>query len=257
MIFVTDWDETATTADTTSVVASVAYKHKPNHTPFSVYTEIYKQALAENHASSVQQEREFQQQSLAAEMASVSAIEQSGLFRGLRLSEFAAMAPQVTLRPGFVEYVRGLPPQTPKYVLSVGWCLLLIRAVLQRHNLEMEVVANELEVKDGVTTGLFVRPGVRTGYDKEQILMRLRRTHGQEVLYVGDSGSDVLAILAADVGVLISGGRGRAVLARYARIRGAGELAVRGGARGGCVVEATWSELADKKSAAAGTGERG
>lgn len=248
-VLVTDWDETATEKDTTALVALVAYARNAHVQPFEHFSRIYMAASDKYNAACAttcgaratrQDEIDYQRGMRDVEWSSIGAIEAAGLFKGLRLGDFAEYAPQVELRPGFVDFMRQLRAQdVPTYVLSVNWSKTLIEAVLRRHRIDgVTVLANELETDAlGVTTGKFCDGDIRTGYDKMVQLDLVRKAHPDtDIVYVGDSSGDVLPTLDADTGIVIAGGRGRAYYASVEPLTGSPQLK-----RG--IYEGTWDEL--------------
>lgn len=253
-VLVTDWDETATVKDTTALVALVAYSYATdNIPPFSHFVDIYLNASREYNAScattcgardTVDRELEYQRGMKAVEWASIGALEKSKLFQGLLLSAFADRASDVELSPSFIDFVRELRAEdVPVIVLSVNWSRTLIQAALRLHGIEhVTVLANDLEVVDGITTGNFDRTiDIRTGLDKLEKIETIRQVHPDAALvYVGDSSTDVLATLAADTGIVISGGSGkRYYKSLYGELK---SLQTYRKLRAG-VYEGTWEEL--------------
>lgn len=249
-VLVTDWDETATVRDTTSLIASV-----PNRHDFSRYTEIYLQAYRDydqrwGPRKTVEEEVVYQQGMDAVEMTSLTALQNDGYFKGIAISQFNQLAPKVELRAGFVDFIRRF--DGPVYILSVNWCRSLIALVLELHGLAdrkhpVVVLANQLEADREITTGR-MDSQIRTGIHKSRELARIKKAHKLEIVYVGDSSTDILAILEADTGILISGGRARENLARVADVRpitSYTESASSVPRSGFTVFEASWPQLAD------------
>lgn len=218
-VFITDWDETATVADTTALIANVAQTKLPFLLrPFAYYSQIYADALKKVGSpprDTVEMESLFQQKMKPIEMSSINALEQSRYFQGIVASEFKDpdLVAQVELRPGCVDLLKSF--QGPKYILSVNWCRPLIEAVLNANGVkDVEVVANDFVVSsEGITTGEFVQPDIRTGHDKWVWMEQIRKNHPHvPVVYYGDSSTDVLPIVKADVGVITPDGRGKPTL---------------------------------------------
>lgn len=218
-VLVCDWDETITVEDTTALVVQTAYNNKQNLPAFDTFLRIYSAAAqafgAQNwRRTSIDDEITYQRRAHSVEMASIGAIERARIFRGLTLAQFAAQAPQVTLRPGFKNAVATVKTtQCPIYIVSINWSKTLIQAALAYHGVSgIEVVANDLEVDSlGITTGRFDLADIRTGADKMDALARIRGAHPEcALVYVGDSSGDVLPLRVADTGVVMRGGRARA-----------------------------------------------
>lgn len=248
-VLVADWDETITVRDTTTLVADVAYDHKGQLPPFSNYFKIYTDALAaydsryiaEHGADGTLQNEILYQKGLkAVEMASISAIVDDGIFSGLTRSDFVEKAAQIDLRPGFVEFAKKLRLQgTSIYILSINWSKTMIDATLHRHGVEgCIVLANDLEVNhEGITTGRFELPEIRTGYDKMVELDKIRHAYAHSsIVYVGDSRGDILPLETADTGVIITGGRATSNFGNVAKVNAGGQLQAG-------IYEGEWHEL--------------
>jgi hypothetical protein len=80
---------------------------------------------------------------------------------------------------------------------------LLIKECLILHGFDdVKVVVNELEFENDICTGRWLlEPVVRTALDKLKYIESL----GNDIMYVGDSGTDLLAILEARWGVVMEG----------------------------------------------------
>ena len=93
------------------------------------------------------------------------------------------------------------------HVVSANWSKELIIGVMD--DLFDNIVSNDLEFnEDGISTGQINLP-ILSPFDKLKYYQRLKSDTGNN-LYIGDSISDLLAILAADIGVLF--GRGKSVM---------------------------------------------
>lgn len=101
-------------------------------------------------------------------------------------------------------------------LISVNWCPEMIAGVLQSE-LPAALVptglwfqSEALEANQGVTTGrISVRVG--GGLGKREALRRMRRELGDaaaSVVYIGDSVTDILALLDADLGIVIEPDKG-------------------------------------------------
>lgn len=210
---VTDWDETATVSDTISLVAQTAYKVKPQFSPqFDHFSKVYMDAYSaytrrfeQVHGSrSLSNEHEFQLGMRRVELTSIDEITRLGLFSGLSGDDFRAQASQVRLRPGFTGFLaRCRQLSIPVEILSINWTSLLIKECLRLEGFDdIKVTVNELEFKDNVTTGHWLpHPEIRTAIDKLEYV----RSLGDDIMYIGDSGTDLLAILEARWGVVMEG----------------------------------------------------
>lgn len=244
-----DWDETATVSDTTEVLASLAAAKNPGTVPdFAHYSRLYLQAYGsytqlQLPRDTMAEESAFQKGLHAIELSSICALEKNRYFKNITLDDLAAWAPKVQLRPGFVEMMRGFVGI--KIILSVNWCRKLIEKVLLLNGLsEVKVFANDFEYDPlGTSTGRFDESmSIRTGYDKLLWLNQIRESHQDcSLAYVGDSSGDVLPILLADIGILIEGGRGLAILQHLTNVLPVEEMQSNGQ---NCAYRGTWEEIA-------------
>ena len=161
----------------------------------------------------------------AAEAASLARIASHGVFAGLpHPTTFTPTPSTVTFRPGFWHSLIAptLAQSIPVTVVSVNWDAAWIRGCLRAGVAaecgdvsaveRVDVRCNNLEVVDGVTTGRWaVGESVLTAEDKVRILRELQGEGGR-VCYVGDSETDLGALVEACVGVVV-GGRMDGVLA--------------------------------------------
>lgn len=226
LVLVIDWDETATVKDTTSLVAEMAYLRKrptAAAVSFTHYVDLYAVELARYartapNRTSLASELEYQEGIAEVETYSILAIENDGIFRGLTPADLVAPASEVVLRQPFLEFVSELR-DTPLCILSVNWCRSLIKEVLDINEISAAgVYANDLEVVDGITTGYIVG-GIHSGIDKARKLREIRAQYpDKRLVYIGDSGTDIISIYEADVGIMLRGGLGVDTLRRIANV---------------------------------------
>lgn len=224
-LIVTDWDETITQHDTIALVAEAGYLAKPKFTPkfpyFSqVYMDAYEKYSREFGLPRTDLETEFQFQTglRAVELASINEMERLQLFKDVPVELFQQQAQKVVLRPGFLDFLhRGLTNEVPVVILSINWSKIFIEAALAHNGVDpskVMVLVNDLEVELGQTTGRFgaitdrfvTGVGVRTGPDKLAVVRRLADKYGRDIMYVGDSSTDLLSLLEVPFGVVMEGG---------------------------------------------------
>lgn len=225
-IWIADFDETISVADTTQLIILAAYQKNCHLPPIDKYLGIYLEAVAnynrkttDNLRSTIQDEIDYQKGMKPVEWSSVGAIEQDGIFKGVTRDDFRELASQVDLRPGFSDFAAVVSANhLPFYVLSVNWSASMIRKVLENTSVESaEIIANDLLFdSDGVATGSFdPNFDIRTSYDKLVWLNHIRAAHPDAtIVYIGDSSGDVLPMVHSDYGILISGGRGYDALSK-------------------------------------------
>lgn len=215
-VVVSDWDETITVEDTTGILAGAAYVAKPFFTPeFLHFVNVYMQALCAYQQKYAHprtdpgEERRYQEGLHAVEMTSINAIVQNGLFVGVPRAYFARGAEKVRFRVLAADFLRFcVCSNVHVVILSVNWSRFFIQLALELQGIDaskVEIIANDLEVKGEICTGDFdERFSVRTGLDKERYLKQIQKKG--PVIYIGDSSSDLFALLASDLGVIIETG---------------------------------------------------
>ncbi|CAH6723957.1 hypothetical protein CLIB1444_24S00342 [[Candida] jaroonii] len=194
-----DFDETITTKDTISLLLSLPQHHlQPSH--FSdIYLSAYKSHV--KSVANVEDEINFQKQLLSVENTSINALQHEKFFKGITANQIARLSSEVAVQPGFFTFLRKCKTlNLAVSILSLNWSSVLIRSVLGEFGNDVEIVCNDLEMVDGVCTGNF-KGNIRTGYDKLQYI----RQFPQKV-YIGDSRSDLLSLLASDVGIVMESG---------------------------------------------------
>lgn len=191
--------------------------------------------------NSLEAEKEFLKSLKLVERASIERVEASGLFKGLDFPAFlrTAVGDRQQLAEGLMR--KGWWAATKKVlqrgessgqvsVISVNWSRRWIRECLecsvQAAEGEMaevrriEIYANELVVEgnERTTTGALDRwfgdedGGIWTGWDKLRVMKDIihnnekafkeGKAQGKLVVYVGDSTTDLLCLLEADVGII-------------------------------------------------------
>lgn len=188
------------------------------------------------------QEEKYLSQLKEVELRSVARVETSNLFRGVPLDIVKAQAKLVEIRQGFWEALKIIRSLGIVFVVvSVNWSQAFIEQVFLDHGYnanDIKIYANEIETdSNGIGTGLLGGGhNLRTATDKLKLVKGLRtkfcrdnsfgrNDHGLEydnknystdgslisdcdskaceVMYLGDSSTDLLAILEADIGVVV------------------------------------------------------
>ncbi|KAF5095883.1 hypothetical protein D0Z00_002970 [Geotrichum galactomycetum] len=198
----------------------------------------------------LEREERLQRGMHVVEDKSVRRVEASGLFCGVPLERMLDEARNVKVRDGWWQLYGQLSARSVSVVIaSVNWSADLIGEVMRRgHALACSgdsknyccvecarVFANEMEIdNNGRFTGR-MKSVLRTGADKQLLLRELKETlnggnvthsaaddaRGESqhklVCYCGDSGTDFLALVEADIGIIV--GR-RASLLSKAKVCG-------------------------------------
>lgn len=239
--FISDWDETITEADSMHLVGEAAYSHKPSFEPewtffANAYLEDYMAHKEEFestycHLDGMEKEIAFQSNMAKIEQKSVERVEDSDLFKGIPVSTIRRQSSHVTIRSGWWELATELRKRgIPIAILSVNWSGEMIRETFRQHGFttgdpdssknDVTVFANEIILdENGIATGKLSRSkqddlklnDFRTGCDKKHFVSHIKAevqlkqsaNKGTKVYYCGDSGTDLLALLEADVGIVV------------------------------------------------------
>lgn len=226
LLLFTDFDETLTSTDTLSHLVATAYTLQGPDVllpPWDYFSSTYlcdydtyaKQFPAESRRT-LEEEQRFLEGLRGAERASVERVEEAGVFRGLDRGVLVRDAARMggMMREGWEEVVRGVVGERGwVVVVSVNWSRAWIRECLVGvEEEEVRVFANEFVVgEDGRTSGRLdrwfgeVEGGIWTAGDKVKVMRDFIGGGEQKealVVYVGDSVTDLLCLLEADVGVV-------------------------------------------------------
>jgi 2-hydroxy-3-keto-5-methylthiopentenyl-1-phosphate phosphatase len=242
-VVISDWDETITAKDTLSLVGHAAYHAKPSFEPsWQYFTDQYindynkfVSSRTDKDAKSrttLDQEARYLSDLREVELRSVARVETSNLFQGVPLDEVRAQSKLVEMRDGFWEALQDLLDQGITFIIvSVNWSQAFIEQVFIDHGYrpdQIKIYANEIETDDkGIGTGLLGGGhNLRTAADKLKLVKSIKKKFSGEsvqdigsigskndqsdisvspsgVMFLGDSLTDLLAILEADVGVVV------------------------------------------------------
>ncbi|KAA8900834.1 HAD-like domain-containing protein [Sphaerosporella brunnea] len=218
-----DFDETLTISDTITALASTAYHLRPSHLPplppwqhfvdaytrdYTAHTRLHPKSSRKTKA----QEFAFLDSLLPVESASIRRIEAAGVFKGLRSGDVEKAGESVRLREGAGRVFEAAKKRGVRTtVLSVNWSRAWIRGALEKAAPGgLEVVSNDLCTDEsGVATGMLSRPvggdvGIWTAGHKERCMRSCCCDEQDGVtVYVGDSCTDLMCLLLADVGVVV------------------------------------------------------
>lgn len=200
---------------------------------YNRHTQSYPQATRNTLAA----EKEFLKSLKSIERASIERVEASGIFKDLSLPMLIQTAIgdkqqlEELMRKGWWIALKKVLERGESWgkvaVVSVNWSRRWIRECLEgsvqlgedeiAKVRRIEIYANELVVKDDerTTTGLLDRwfgqedGGIWTGWDKLRVMEDIIKKEFKEerektalVVYVGDSTTDLLCLLEADVGII-------------------------------------------------------
>ncbi|KAH0612490.1 uncharacterized protein H6S33_008870 [Morchella sextelata] len=228
LLLLVDFDETLTRTgkDTISLLASAAYKcHSAaaNLPPWSYFVDSYMRDYNDHVGqapirTTLEEETEFQKSLRKAERASIDRVEGEGVFKGIKLETLIKTAAENRgdiMRKGWEKVVDKVSGRGRVAIVSVNWSRSWIRKCLEGSDVgKIDVFSNEFLVNSqDITTGSLDRwfgdkdGGIWTGWDKLRVMRDIVEKNsgaGEEclVVYVGDSTSDLLCLLEADVGVV-------------------------------------------------------
>lgn len=240
-LVISDWDETITEEDTIKYVAQVPYiKQRQQRVlpPFEKFVESYNQNYTNlknsfnfpnttttsiECSNYLSQQIKFQDKLSTVENQSIELIEQSKIFEGLTKKDFQDYVNinhnKIKLRPGFSQFVKRCQNlNIPIIIVSANWTSIFIKQCLANHGLAVDdIITNELsfhsddeEAKTKMTTtGLWDKSKytIRTSQDKLDIVKQIQEEKDSLIMYIGDSGTDLLPLLNVDFPCAIKGSR--------------------------------------------------
>ncbi len=131
----------------------------------------------------------------------------SQLLQGITTKRLFDFAQIVELMPNLLTVLENLKVlHLPLHVISLNFSEKLIQYVLNKQGtLPIEIHTNKLEFENGTSTGIMDKKFV-TAFDKELQLQNIIENADNSsgvTIYIGDSFTDLLALLKADVGLII------------------------------------------------------
>ncbi|KAJ2096790.1 hypothetical protein GGI09_004178 [Coemansia sp. S100] len=230
-ILAVDFDETLTTHCTlVSVVAVARQKHHDRRLDFQWFTDEYmkdldvyeakwKSAVSDKALSTA-----WSHKSLIAYLEGLWPIEETSLERlsthkvlaGVSRKEFRIAGTSTELRPGAAAFINKVlsNPRWCVCVISTNWSEDFIRGALEAAGVNVASSAFSIHCNNpvfspdtGLSTGK-IEPRVVWAKDKVDLLIRAKLSVKQErgnvplLVYVGDSLTDLPALLLADIGLL-------------------------------------------------------
>ncbi|CEG38698.1 HAD-like domain [Plasmopara halstedii] len=222
ILLCTDFDETITQHDTTSLLfelatsTSVSIRQQlmtqyANETDeFVRHYKIMWQRQNQNQKNDFVSEfddaglREFLEGYAAVDLRSMQRVVEDRALKGIRLDDLIKASTEVRIRPDCIETLASIDKWI---VISVNWSRKLVETVMDESGVTFDttqIIANELEMNaESVTTGI-INVKVQSSMDKERFVnhARMMQKDTQSILvYVGDSVTDLLALIAADLGI--------------------------------------------------------
>lgn len=221
--FVTDWDETVTSKDSMELLSNAAYEFKPSFEPkwsyfVDSYLDNYRQyADTFGRRETLSQEIEFLNGLRSVEERSVNRVEKSLLFQNVPELFILNQASKVSIREGWwrvFKHAQSL--KIPIFIISVNWSAALIKQVISYHGYSsngVTIYANNIEMKDQIGTGNIIPGLMQTrltiAQDKQQVVTMIKEQLDpqKKLIYFGDSSTDLLALIEADIGVVVHNDR--------------------------------------------------
>lgn len=232
--WILDWDGTITQHDTLNALVSVAASTKPAFPTLERWSEVTNAYLQDYTATleklipdaklpnDLLEEKKLLHNLRAVEKRSLARVSDSGIFAGLTEVQIeqgarkALVTRDIEIRSGFEDFFRATQNRILQgekvTILSVNWSRQFLAACLAASGSAIplsDILCNELEGIDrgAPSTGRIV-PSIIASEDKLQELEHLGCTNlpsneNRSIVYVGDSWTDLEALLAADLGICI------------------------------------------------------
>ncbi|KAH9860694.1 hypothetical protein J1614_012026 [Plenodomus biglobosus] len=237
--WVLDFDGTITQHDTLDALVSIAASTKPSFPTQERWSQV-KQAYLEDYTSTlsrltpdgtmpstIREEKALLHQLRAVEQRSLARVSASEIFTGLTWSQLhtgthhaiAQEAAKIIPRTAFSSFYHQTTTTPDKIsLLSVNWSSHFLRACLAAFLSSphptaaastLTILSNDIDTLSPTTphapSSGHIIPRILSSADKLQHLTRLRNADAanRPVVYVGDSWTDIEALLAADLGICI------------------------------------------------------
>ncbi|RAW27185.1 hypothetical protein PC110_g16419 [Phytophthora cactorum] len=217
-----DFDETITLHDTTSLLFQLSSSSASTQQQLvTQYVDEVSKFIRRYETKWQQQEhssnrsrsfdcaglREFLEGYAAVDLRSVQRVVECRALKGIQHQDLVKAASSVQIRPNCAET---LAVADEWNIISVNWNKKLVESVMTQAGVAHEAIqitANEMKVdRQGVTTGE-IDVKVQSPMDKAQWIDKVQSMYAgtqPTVVYVGDSATDLLALLAADIGIWIA-----------------------------------------------------
>ncbi|KAM3236581.1 bifunctional TH2 protein, mitochondrial [Capsicum annuum] len=139
-------------------------------------------------------------------------VSESGVLKGLNLEDIKRAGERMILRDGcnnfFHSIIKNEQLNADIHVLSYCWCGDLIRSAFSSGVLDvLNVHANEFIFEENLSTGEIVKK-VESPIDKIQAFSKILNNCSNDkknlTVHVGDTASDLLCLLQADIGIVLN-----------------------------------------------------
>eukprot|EP00281_Chroomonas_sp_CCMP1168_P015641 CAMPEP_0206217664 /NCGR_PEP_ID=MMETSP0047_2-20121206/3393_1 /ASSEMBLY_ACC=CAM_ASM_000192 /TAXON_ID=195065 /ORGANISM="Chroomonas mesostigmatica_cf, Strain CCMP1168" /LENGTH=505 /DNA_ID=CAMNT_0053640129 /DNA_START=298 /DNA_END=1815 /DNA_ORIENTATION=+ len=219
--FAVDFDQTITEEDTSAVIAAASRDALPSEEERAARNSRW-DALAEGFFARYEAQLQglmpagggrggydpeglgkFCEGMSKFDREALAPVEKGGFLSGVSKDALQAAAKTVVLRPSSLATLHAAGTRGAKlHVVSVNWSQDFIRGALAGCP-QFELHSPDLVFESGLSTGRLVPEGIAGSVDKEQVLDGICAAGGGTCVYVGDSLTDVLALLRADVGIIV------------------------------------------------------
>ena len=208
---IADFDGTVTQKDTISPLVLTAAENRSDQDQFLEQWEQVVQWYVSQQESNVQRWIatsgssnhliDFLESFKPIEEESLRRVTQQKFLRGLTKHDLKKLGCNVLKREGVAKVLKGLQASAVEIeILSANWSKTLIQSAMGE--LCDQIWTNYLVFDDFNKSTGEIRQNVTSAQDKLSFFERHRSKFGK-TLYIGDSITDFLAILSADIGVLI------------------------------------------------------
>lgn len=152
----------------------------------------------------------------AVESASFDRVQASGIFNFTTSNSLADSAATVHIRPGVKKLIEATAAaNAPVRIISVNWSPKWIRKVLEANVGSKLADRIEIYCAEIIPGKVGAAPHrrdfplrVHTGGDKLDLIRKLQKKSSRKSVYVGDSKTDLPALLDVDVGIMTEGDGG-------------------------------------------------
>ncbi|KAI9258796.1 HAD-like domain-containing protein [Phascolomyces articulosus] len=206
-----DFDETISTIETTPLLGQFGLDTNNNTLPWQYFIDTYMEDYNRIEASlpeTIQPEdriKRFRE----AEEASLTRLNEHHVFQGLTRQQIFDKATDMAgeiLKKNALLTLKSASRSNRLRVISLNWSKDWIRGFLAPLELSYEqIYCNDLVYdRKGKATGE-IKMDVLTSYDKKVLMKRIKKhlRKGTPIIYIGDSGGDVLPLVNADAGIVI------------------------------------------------------
>eukprot|EP01118_Nematostelium_gracile_P001958 TRINITY_DN12023_c0_g1_i2.p1 TRINITY_DN12023_c0_g1~~TRINITY_DN12023_c0_g1_i2.p1 ORF type:complete len:284 (-),score=54.24 TRINITY_DN12023_c0_g1_i2:12-863(-) len=215
-----DFDGTITSVDTTASIVLLGRKRccdskhfdqtwkEVSETYYSEYEQTFNDELNKltstpflDREDQMNRLIQFSQQVKDLELKTIAKIQKVQLLKNIQMDDMHTLAKELELHDDCVETIsRAIASGFRVRILSANWCKEMIRKTLEENKLmRIPIDSNELEIDGHLTTGS-IKGGIHSAIEKEEFFMKFKE--GEDNVYIGDSVTDLLSLLAADVGIL-------------------------------------------------------